>query len=215
MHIEIVDTEQKKKLFHRLPHRIYRDDRNWIAPLKQDVERIFSEKNPWLQEHIAERYLLLDGDRILGRMAISARKEQDENALLRLGRMGFYECADDPEAAALLLQKAEYRLQELGCNAMDAPVNFGSRDRWWGLLTEGFVPPVYGLQYARPYYKKQFIDFGFQTYFEQYTYTLHDEIGLPNIVYAVRDRLVQRGNIRFASADPKHLEKSAADFLYI
>ncbi len=31
--------------------------------------------------------------------------------------------------------------------AMDGPINFGERDRWWGLLVEGFYEPLYGMNY--------------------------------------------------------------------
>jgi hypothetical protein len=55
--------------------------------------------------------------------------------------------------------------------AMDGPVNFGSRDRWWGLLVEGFDrEPNYQCNYNPPYYKDFFEAYGFQTYFYQLTF---------------------------------------------
>ena len=55
--------------------------------------------------------------------------------------------------------------------AMDGPVNFGTRDRWWGLLIEGFdKPPNYQCNYNFPYYQNLFEAFGFQVYFYQLTF---------------------------------------------
>jgi hypothetical protein len=55
--------------------------------------------------------------------------------------------------------------------AMDGPVNFGSRDRWWGLLIEGFDrQPNYQCNYNFPYYKDFFEAYGFQVYFYQFTF---------------------------------------------
>jgi GNAT superfamily N-acetyltransferase len=55
--------------------------------------------------------------------------------------------------------------------AMDGPINFGNRDRWWGLLLEGFDrEPNYQCNYNFPYYQKLFEEYGFQVYFYQLTF---------------------------------------------
>ena len=40
-----------------------------------------------------------------------------------------------------------------GMEAMDGPINFGERDRWWGLVVEGFQEPMYCMNYNYPYYQ--------------------------------------------------------------
>jgi hypothetical protein len=55
--------------------------------------------------------------------------------------------------------------------AMDGPINFGSRDRWWGLLIEGFDrEPNYQCNYNFPYYQDFFESYGFKVYFYQLTF---------------------------------------------
>ena len=55
--------------------------------------------------------------------------------------------------------------------AMDGQSIFGERDRYWGLLVDGFEnPPIYANAYQPPYYQTLFEDYGFKTYFEQYMY---------------------------------------------
>jgi hypothetical protein len=49
------------------------------------------------------------------------------------GAMGFFECINDKEAAFILFDACKNWLSERGMEAMDGPVNFGDRDRWWGL----------------------------------------------------------------------------------
>ncbi|MCZ8215695.1 MAG: hypothetical protein O9262_05610, partial [Cyclobacteriaceae bacterium] len=62
-------------------------------------------------------------------------------------------------------------LQEKGMEAMDGPINFGNRDKWWGLLVEGFDrEPNYQCNYNFPYYKDFFEAYGFQVYFYQMTF---------------------------------------------
>ena len=50
---------------------------------------------------------------------------------------------------------------------MEGPINFGERDRWWGLVVEGFQPPLYGMNYNPPYYQQLFETYGFQPFFHQ------------------------------------------------
>ena len=53
----------------------------------------------------------------------------------------------------MLLDVARHWLGQRGMEAMDGPINFGERDKWWGLLTEGFYEPLYGM-FNLPYYSQ-------------------------------------------------------------
>ena len=54
--------------------------------------------------------------------------------------------------------------------AMNGPINFGDNYVNWGLLANGFMHQSYGMPYNFPYYKSLFENYGFKTYFEQYSY---------------------------------------------
>ena len=50
--------------------------------------------------------------------------------------------------ANLLFNNAKKWLQNENIEAMDGPINFGERNKYWGLFTEGFKhSPVYGNNY--------------------------------------------------------------------
>jgi len=70
----------------------------------------------------------------------------------------------------MLFDTAREWLTVRGMKAMDGPVNFGDNDNYWGLLVEGFMQPGFGMPYYKEYYRKYFEDYGFRTYFEQYSY---------------------------------------------
>jgi hypothetical protein len=55
-----------------------------------------------------------------------------------VGGVGFFDCVNDQSAADMLFDVAKHWLLQKGMQAMDGPVNFGERDRWWGLLVKGF-----------------------------------------------------------------------------
>jgi hypothetical protein len=45
----------------------------------------------------------------------------------------------------LIIVKNGFRKR--GMEAMDGPINFGERDKFWGLLIEGFIEPLFGMNY--------------------------------------------------------------------
>ena len=52
---------------------------------------------------------------------------------------------------------AEAWLNEQGMEAVDGPINFGEKDKFWGLLVDNFDDlPSYGMNYNRPYYRAVF-----------------------------------------------------------
>jgi hypothetical protein len=174
MKIQEVTTPQQIKEFLMFPVRLYKNEPHWIRPLDKDVESVFDrEKNKTFRHGQCIRWILLnDKNETIGRVAAfvndkTVKKGNDQPT----GGMGFFECIDDQQAAFLLFDQSKKWLQEKGMEAMDGPVNFGSRDRWWGLLIEGYDrQPNYQCNYNFAYYKNFFEAYGFQVYFYQLTY---------------------------------------------
>ncbi len=67
----------------------------------------------------------------------------------------------------MLFDVARHWLIQRGMAAMDGPINFGERDTWWGLVTEGFHEPLYRMNFNAPYYQTLFENYGFKMFFEQ------------------------------------------------
>ena len=127
--------------------------------------------------------------------------------------MGFFECIDDQKAANLLFDQCNDWLAAREMEAMDGPINFGDRDRWWGLLVDGFDrEPNYAMPFNFPYYKRLFETYGFKTYFEQYTYGRKVLDPLSEILMAKADRIGKNQAYSFRHMDMKNLDKYIADF---
>lgn len=95
------------------------------------------------------------------------------------------------------------------------PVNFGERDKWWGLLVDGFTEPNYCMPYNFGYYRVFFEAYGFKDYFQQYTYSMPVQTKLPEIMQAKADRIARDPGYSFQHFRKKDMEKFAEDFLYI
>lgn len=161
--------------FLKVHDAMNRDNPNWIKPLNKDVLEIFDKsKNKHLQQGEVVRWLLQnEKGEFLGRIAAFVnRRYKNKGDKFPVGGVGFFDCIDDQAAADLLFDKAKQWLAERGMKAMDGPINLGDRDKWWGLLVEGFHEPVYAMNYNPPYYQKLFAGYGFQEFYGQICWSL-------------------------------------------
>lgn len=174
MKIQEVSSPHHAKEFLMMPVRLYKNEPCWIRPLDKDVENVFDpEKNKTFRHGKCIRWILLDEkDQTIGRVAAFVNEKTITKGNKQpTGGFGFFDCINDKQAAFMLFDQCKKWLQRSGMEAMDGPINFGSRDRWWGLLVEGFQnEPNYQCNYNFPYYKDFFEAYGCQVYFYQLTF---------------------------------------------
>ena len=150
---------------------------------------------------------------MIGRIAAFANKKyKSKGDEQPTGGIGFFDCIDDQEAADTLFNTAKQWLIDKGFEAMDGPINFGERDKWWGLVVEGFKPPLYAMNYNLPYYQKLFETYGFQVFFNQLCYGRSVKDPLPERFYTGHAKLVQDPGYSAGMVDKKNLDKAAQDF---
>ncbi|MHC4398435.1 MAG: GNAT family N-acetyltransferase, partial [Planctomycetota bacterium] len=87
------------------------------------------------------------------------------------GFFGFFECIEDSEAAAGLLESVEDALRQVGKSRMLGPVNLTTHDEV-GLLVEGFdSPPMILSPYNPPYYEALLGRCGFSRRHDYHAYS--------------------------------------------
>ena len=217
--MELIEVKSKKdkKDFLELPLLIYKNDNQWIRPLNRDIESVFDPRqNKFFRHGNAIRWLLRDAEgNCIGRVAAFINEKTARKEAQPTGGMGFFECINNRHAATGLFDACKKWLAEKGMEAMDGPVNFGERDRWWGLLTEGFTFPVYCTNYNPPYYQKLFESYGFQTYFNQHCYSISITTHLHEKFYERYRKFSEDPDYTATRISKNNLEKFAADFATI
>ena len=207
-----VVSDDFKKDFLNFPARLFQNDKNYIRPLNNDIEEVFSPKrNKFFRSGECERFLFKnDKDETVGKVAVFINKKYKQKQAT--GGIGFFDCINDQKTADFIFDFAKNRLQEKGMEAMDGPINFGERDKFWGLLIEGFSEPLYGMNYNPPYYTELFENYGFQIYFNQLCFgrKVHDAVA-DNFL-EMHKRISQNKNISAKRMKVKDLEKYAKDF---
>lgn len=212
-----VNSPATVRQFLELPAVIHRDNPEWIRPLDKDIEEVFDPaRNKLLRQPGNEvaRWLLLDeGGSPIGRVAAFVnRRYRTKGDRQPTGGMGFFDCVDDQAAANMLFDKARDWLAERGQGAMDGPINFGERDRWWGLLVQGFHAPLYCMNYNPPYYQALFERYGFQPFFHQICLSLRVADPLEDKIYQRHQVLASDPSFHAEHVRKAALDKYAADF---
>ncbi len=215
MQILPVNNEATATLFLKVPLVIYKNDPNWIRPLDKDIKEVFDEKkNKAFRFGKIQRWILKDdGGNLTGRIAAFVNtKYNNKGDDMKVGGLGFFECINDKTAAELLFDNAKHWLLQEGMEAMDGPINFGERDRWWGLVTEGYFEPLYCMNYNPPYYKILFEDYGFKVFYNQVCFGMPAQKQLEKKVWERHDAIAADKDYSWQLIKKNQLEKFSQDF---
>ncbi|MES1214909.1 MAG: hypothetical protein ABUT20_05270 [Bacteroidota bacterium] len=215
--IEVKD-KQAAKDFIRVNIIINKSNPNYIQPLEKDVYDVFDpKKNKSFRFGEVIRWILRSDDgKLIGRIAaFTNKKYKNKDDDVKVGGVGFFDCINDQNAADMLFDVAKHWLIQREMEAMDGPINFGERDRWWGLLVKGFEPPIYCLNFNPPYYQQLFENYGFKNFYNQICYALNVADRIDDKFFRRHDECAKDPNFSAIYIDKKKLEKFANDFTVV
>jgi hypothetical protein len=215
--MELIEVSDKQRARDFIIANVHLNKNNpaYIRPLDKDVDDVFNpKKNKTFRFGTVTRWVLYkDNGEIAGRIAaFTNKKYKNKGDEVAVGGIGFFDCINNQVAADMLFDVARHWLIQQGMEAMDGPINFGERDRWWGLVVEGFQSPLYCMNYNPPYYQQLFETYGFRLFYNQVCFGMDPKQELS-------EKLKERH--AFYAGDPsfsvrhiskKNLEKYAVDF---
>jgi len=218
MKITQITSKKQMQKFIAFPISIYKNKTHWIRPLDKDIATIFDvNSNTYFEHGNCVCWLLEKENEVIGRIAAFHQKRDTLKNLVQLtGGIGFFECINNQNAANLLFDTSKKWLKSNGLEAMDGPINFGDRDKWWGLLTKGFdLEPNYQCHYHMPYYQTLFENYGFQTYFNQFTFRRKMTDPLHQRLRYKANLIAKDPNYSFVHLNPKTLQKHCLDIITV
>ncbi len=212
MKIILVNTAQLATEWLEMPLRLYANDAQYVRPLDKDVQEVFDPaKNKLHTSGLCERWLLQSNNGIyIGRIAVFINKKYRQPQ--PTGGFGFFECENNQEAANFLLSAAVEWCKQNGMQAMDGPINFGERDRWWGCLLSGFTQPLYCMNYNLPYYAKLFENFGCKILFNQLCFGMQQADELSERIEKYGNYYLEHPDFAVRSIEKNKLDNYAQDF---
>ena len=131
MQIVKVDSSKLFRAFLDVPKHIYTDDPEYVPHIRQEIQRILWDNK---MHNEVGLWLLFNNNLAVGRIAAFVNKGNK-------GGLGFFECVNNQEGAHQLFDIGIQWLQSKGLPIVEAPVNCGERDKFWGLMVKGFKKP--------------------------------------------------------------------------
>jgi len=197
-----VVTRRDLKRFIELPWDIYRDDPDWVPPLKMDMRHAFDpSRHPFHQHSEAQPFLAYRGPRAVGRICAIRNRNHEEVHGEPVGFFGFFESIDDQSVADALFDTVRGWLRDRDLASMRGPTSF-STNEVTGLFVDGRPgPAVVMMAYNPPYYPALLDTYGFEKAKDLYAW----EIGNQPPEHLER---AERAVARRAKVTVRTLEKS-------
>jgi hypothetical protein len=197
LEIRKVADAKDMKAFIAVPWLIYRDDPNWVPPLKFERREAFSEKNPFFEHARWQAWLAyLDGvpvGRISAQIDSLYLERHDEHT----GFFGLFEAIDDVAVFEALFAAAEQWLKQQGMKTILGPFSLGINQEV-GCLVEGFdSPPYLMMGHARPYYDASIKGQGYEKTQDMLSYEMvRETFKMPERVQRLLQRLSRKISVR-------------------
>jgi hypothetical protein len=197
--IKKVETKTELRKFIDFPHDLYKNDKNYVAPLYLSQKELLNKKTSlFLRHSLADYFLAFKDDQIVGRIAAIQNNNYINFANEQAGFFGFFDVIDDYEVAKALLDKAVEWIKDHKLPVMYGPMNFSTNETC-GLLIDGFdSPPVVLMTYNSKYYIDLLEKYGFKKKMDLYAYWLKSENrpeNLNRIAPIIEKRLETQGII--------------------
>lgn len=153
MAVEIRQLSQggKVKDFLSVVDYVYQGDPNYVRPLDFDVKSRISRSSPFFEHAEAAFFLAYRNGWCVGRCSAQIDHEHLQRHKDDAGFFGFFDTADDEEAARALMDAARGWLSDRGMKRIRGPFSLNVNDET-GCLVDGFdTPPMVMMPHHRSY----------------------------------------------------------------
>jgi GNAT superfamily N-acetyltransferase len=202
-----VKTKKDKKDFIRLPFKVYKNDQNWVPPLKSDIKKIVNDKDSQLFNNGPHKFFLAKrGKEVVGRIAFGIDRKLNEYKGVNHAYFTLFECEENQNTADLLLETAEKWAYKHKMVYLKGPVSPTNGDDYRGLLVNNFEnPPTILMPYNHPYYVDFFEDY--DEYLKYYAFEYDPEKSLSDKQRRLASIAMKRYNFTVKNADFSNLKK--------
>ena len=216
--IRRVTTRREKKQFLQLPWKLYKDDPNWIPPLRTNQKELVGYlHHPFYDRNSSQTFLAYRGREVCGRISGILNLAHNLRYNERRGFFGFFECVDDQQVANGLFDAVKQWFADQDVHLLRGPTS-PSQNHEVGLLVDGFdTSPFFMMTYNPPYYAKLIEGYGFRKAQDLYAYWGHADI-LPTInakLEPIIEQIIERYDVKLRSVDTSNFLEDVEQFLSV
>jgi hypothetical protein len=213
--VEIIEITKKDDLkkFINLPWEIYKNDPNWVPPLKGSMlKTLMGVNNPLFMNGPHTFFIAYKNGKPSGRILTGINEKLNLKKNKKEGYVSLFETIDDWETASSLLDHASFWLKERGMETVVGPVSPTNGDDSRGLLIEGFDgPPVLMNSYNPKYYTEFFDKYGFTKDIDLFAYYLDYNSAPVERFERVVEYAMKRYNFKVDRFNFKKLDREVED----
>lgn len=195
--------------FFEAPFNAYGSDTNYVSPLRSDLLRFVShDKNPLFSgpDDIAIFTAFRD-EQPIGRLTAHVHTASNGTFDWQRAYFGFFECADDGQAASALLSSAEEWARSHGFNEIIGNINLTAMQQI-GVVTDGFENAPYTDQvWNPPHIPKLLEENGYAREFPMATYEVDLTSCEPPAVGPKQQAILDDPDFAFAAITRRNLRE--------
>jgi GNAT superfamily N-acetyltransferase len=220
--IKPIKTKRDLKRFVRVPFRLHRDQRQWVAPLIfERMQFLDRSRNPFFEHAEAEYFIAERDGEPVGRITAQVDERWDEFQGGSDGMFGFFETANDPAVAAALLDAASEWVAAHGRERVLGPMDFTTNDEV-GLLVEGYeLRPMILQPWHPPYYRELIEGRGFSKTVDLWMWWLalgeqmYGERSFHPAIHAAAEKVTSEHGITIRNMNKRDLKNEIARFMEV
>ena len=161
--VKTISDAQGMKDFLELPFKIYKDDPNWVAPLKSEIRRTLNTIiNPYFANANLQLFVCYKGKEPVARTSVVINYEHWKKFKRKTAFFGFFESIKNEEALSRLFEAVEQYCQSSGAEFLEGPFNPNHYSEL-GIQIDNFeTTPIFFETYNPEYYSKLLENAGFK-----------------------------------------------------
>jgi ribosomal protein S18 acetylase RimI-like enzyme len=196
--VRLERTPRNVRRFLQVSYGMYRNDPHWVAPLQMDLEKVFSEENPFFEHAQMDLWVARCAGRDVGRIAAIEDRLFNERQEVPAAFFGFYEALEAPEISQALFATVFHWARARRFTRVLGPMNPSGNDEC-GLLVKGHgADPVFMMPYNPEFYADRIEAAGFRKAKDLLAFHIDLAHSPTNRLARVADRLQKRrGDVTF------------------
>jgi hypothetical protein len=206
--IRPVESAADLKKFIRLPWKIYKDDPAWIPPLFMERKQFLDpKKNPFFEHADVALFLAEKNGETVGRISAQIDHLHNETHKEQTGFFGLFECIDDADIAACLLNNAAGWLKSRGMTSVRGPFSFSINEEL-GVVVKGREnPPFVLMGHSAPYYERLLEDWGLKKLKDFFCWRYDSARPVPEAALQLAEEARKHPGLVIREVDPKNIER--------
>ncbi len=158
--LELLRDKSGIARFLQVPYGIYRSDPLWVAPILDDLKKVFTDANPLFEHAEMKLWVAVREGKDVGRIAGILDRAHNEFHNEETAFFGFFESVDDRGVSRALFETVTAWARARRMTRILGPMNPTTNDEC-GLLVDGFdSSPVLMMTYNPRYYVSLYEDSG-------------------------------------------------------